>query len=79
MDRPHHSGVVAFWLSANLSEESLTHSSKIIRVYSAIYYAVYFKQYTRMMIIMMMMMMSVSPFGHKAVGNLSGVSEMYSH
>jgi hypothetical protein len=28
---------------------------------------------------MMMMMMMMSPFGHKAVGDLSGVSEMYSH
>jgi hypothetical protein len=27
----------------------------------------------------MMMMMSISPFGHKAVGDISGVSEMYSH
>jgi hypothetical protein len=25
------------------------------------------------------MMMSISPFGYKAVGDLSGVSEMYSH
>jgi hypothetical protein len=24
-------------------------------------------------------MMSISPFGHKAVGDLSGVSETYSH
>jgi hypothetical protein len=27
---------------------------------------------------MMMMMMKISPFGHKAVGDLSGVSETYS-
>ena len=27
----------------------------------------------------MMMMMSISPFSHKAVGDLSRVSEMYSH